>query len=668
MALTAGLALAAVALASASGLLGVALRRRPVLGQRLSCAALCAAAALGVAAAAEVLAGGGGFSLHLPWRQPLASLAFRLDPLSAVFLVPTLAVPALGSVYGLAYWPQEAHGARALRLQLFYGLLTGAMSIVVLADNALLFLFGWEAMAVCGFALVLSEPDREEARRASWVYLAAAHVGAFALFAFFSVVGGERGSFDFDAWRGLPAAGAAAGWLYGLLLVGFGLKAGLVPLHFWLPGAHAAAPSHVSAVMSGVLLKTGIYGLLRTTGLFEAPPASWGLALLALGALTAALGVVLALAQHDLKRLLAYHSVENVGIIAMGVGLALLGRARGEPVLVVLGFAGAALHVANHAVFKSLLFLGAGAVVHATGTREVERLGGLARAMPWTTRLFLVGAAAISGLPPLNGFVSEWLVAMGALGALDLPRGDRAAFAVLAVPALALVGALAAACFAKVVGTVFLGPARSAEAAGAHEAPRAMLLPMSALAAACLAIGVAPGLLLPALVRGAASWSGLPASSLGPAAAAAAASARGVSLGAAVLLSVLAILLAVRRRLAAARAPAPRAETWGCGYARPSARMAYTASSFAQILVQGFAFAVLPRVELVPPRGPFPRAARFGTSVPEAVLDLLLLPAVRAYGRAASWTRGRLAGRIHFYAVLVLATLVAMLAWRLLWW
>jgi formate hydrogenlyase subunit 3/multisubunit Na+/H+ antiporter MnhD subunit len=666
--MTAGLALGAVALASASGVFGVALRGRPALGQRLSCAALCVAAALGIAASVQVLAGGEGFAIHAPWRQPLASLALRLDPLSAVFLVPTLAVPALGSLYGLASWPQERLGARAARLQLFYGLVTGAMAIVLLADNAMLFLFGWEAMAVCGFLLVLADPDRGEARRAAWVYLSAAHVGAFALFVFFSVVGGDRGSFDFDAWRGLSAAGAAGGWLYALLLVGFGLKAGLVPLHFWLPGAHAAAPSHVSAVMSGVLLKTGIYGLLRTTGFFDEPPASWGMALLALGAVSGALGVGLALAQHDLKRLLAYHSVENIGIIAMGVGLALLGRARGEPALVVLGFAGAALHVVNHAVFKSLLFLGAGAVLHATGTRDIERLGGLARAMPWTSRLFLVGAAAISGLPPLNGFVSEWLVAMGALHALDLPRGDRASFAVLVVPTLALVGALAAACFAKVMGAVFLGPARSDAGAGAHEAPGAMLLPMAALAAACLGIGVAPGLLVPALARGAASWARLPPAALGPPASAAAAAAAGVTLGAAVLLSVLGLLVALRRRLGLAHGPAPLSDTWGCGYSRPSARMAYTASSFAQILVQGFRFAVLPRVELEPPRGPFPRFARFATSAPEAVLDLAILPAVRAYGSAATWVRGRLAGRIHFYAMLVLATLVAMLAWRLLWW
>jgi formate hydrogenlyase subunit 3/multisubunit Na+/H+ antiporter MnhD subunit len=663
---TGALAIAAVALASASGLPGLVAWRRPVLGQRLSTAALCLAAALGMTAALPVLAGAAPFVARVAWHQPHASLAFRLDPLSALFLVPVLLVPALGSVYGLAYWPQDRLGARAVRLQLWYGLVTGSMALVLLADNAMLFLFAWEVMAVGGFFLVRSDPDRKDAQKAAWVYLGAAHVGTFAVFAFFSIVGSARGTFDFAAWHHLRSTGAAAAWLWTLALVGFGLKAGLVPLHFWLPGAHAAAPSHVSALMSGVLLKTGVYGILRTTGFFESPPASWGVALLVLGGVSGVLGVALALAQHDLKRLLAYHSVENIGIITMGAGLALLGRARGEPALVLLGFGGATLHVVNHALFKSLLFLGAGSVQHAAGTRDIERLGGLSRAMPWTAGLFLVGAAAISGLPPLNGFVSEWLVLLGSLRALELPAGDRAAFAVLVTPVLALVGSLATACFVKVQGAVFLGNPRTAEAAAAHESPRAMLVPMGVLAAACLAIGALPALLLPALARGAASWSGLPESALAGPAAAASASALQVTSVALVLAGLAALLVLARRRLGPGVAPG--AETWACGYAYPTARMEYTGSSFAQILNQGFRWVLFPRVRFQPPRGPFPVSARFSTEPREAVLDLTILPGVRSFGAAASRVRGVLAGGIHFYALLVLATLVVILAWRLLWW
>jgi len=663
---TAALAIVGLALATGSGLFGLALRRRPALGQGLSCAALCAGAALGVAASARTLFGPGGFVLRHPWHEPYGSLALRLDPLSALFLVPVLSVPALSSIYGLAYWPQARLGWKAIRLQLFFGLVTGSMGLVILADNALLFLVGWELMAVAAFMLVRSEEDRPEALRAAWIYLAASHVGTFALFAFFCVAGSARGSFDFDAWRGMSAAGAGGAWLYGFLLVGFGVKAGLVPLHFWLPGAHAAAPSHVSAVMSGVLLKTGIYGLLRTTGFFEGPPSSFGMTLFALGALSGVLGVALALAQHDLKRLLAYHSVENIGIIAMGLGIALVGRSRGDGALVFLGFAGGALHVVNHALFKSLLFLGAGSVHHAAGTRDIERLGGLGKAMPITALLFLVGATAICGLPPLNGFVSEWLVVLGSLRGMSLPRGDRVAYLALGAPALAFIGGLAAACFAKVQGTVFLGQPRSEEATRVHESPSAMLLPMALLGAACLAIGLAPALVVEPLERAAAEWGGAAPGSLAGPAGSAAASAAWVS-AVAVALLVAVGLLALLARGRPAR-PVPRSETWGCGYAFPTARMEYTGSSFAQILVEGFRSVLVPRVELSQPRGAFPRSARFATEVPDLVLDRAILPAVHACEGGARAVRSAFPGRIHLYAVLVLLALVALLAWRFIWW
>jgi hydrogenase-4 component B len=337
--------------------------------------------------------------------------------------------------------------------------------------------------------------------------------------------------------------------------------------------------------------------------------------------------------------------VENIGIITMGMGLAMLGRSRGEPGLVLLGFAGAALHVVNHALFKSLLFLGAGSVQHATGTRDIERLGGLARAMPFTAGLFLVGAAAISGLPPLNGFVSEWFVALGALRALELPLLDRASFAVLVLPVLGLIGALAAACFVKVQGTVFLGNPRTQDAARADESPRVMLVPMGVLAAGCAAIG-------------------MELSAFAGPAEAAAGSATWVTGVAFLLVAAFMVLWFLRRRLGAGVA----ADTWGCGYAYPTARMAYTGSSFAQILTQGFRWVLFPRIRFSPPRGLFPTGARFHTESREAVLDLALLPAVRDYITASSWVRRLIAGRLHLQALLVLATLIAMLAWRLLWW
>jgi hydrogenase-4 component B len=658
--MTVTLVLAAAVLTAASGAFAVALRSRPVLAQRLATAVLVLGAVLGLAGAGLALAGGGA-SWSAPWSTPGGALSIHVDGLSAVFLLPVLALPALGSIYGLGYWPQHERGAASLRLQAFYGLVTGAMTLVCVASNALLFLAAWEVMALSGFLLVLTEHDRPETQRAAFVYLASAHVGNLALFAVFALLARLAGSWELAAMARLDAGLPISAWIFVLALFGFGLKAGLMPLHFWLPGAHAAAPSHVSALMSGVLLKTGVYGILRVTGLFAAPPAWWGGTLLAIGVLSGVLGVAFALAQHDLKRLLAYHSVENLGIIAMGAGLALLGRTWADPSLVVLGFAGAALHVVNHATFKGLLFLGAGAVHHATGTRELDRLGGLARAMPVTAALFLVGAAAISGLPPLNGFASEWLVYLASFRAVASDAPPALRLAVLAAPALAFVGGLAAACFAKVYGTVFLGHARTEDGAHAHEAPLAMRVPMVVLAVACLAIGLAPGAWLPALSRAAATWSGLPEAALAPVAARAVAAAWRIT-GVALTLVVLvgAVLLWRSWRLAG---PQPGAATWGCGYAYPTARMQYTGSSFAEQLVLRFGWVFFPRRRVVPPDGIFPRRASFGSHVPDTVLDLVIGPVIRSGASAADRLRARLGGRVQTQALLVLLGLLGLLGW-----
>jgi len=656
------LVIAAVVLTASSGLPALALRRWPVLAQRLACATMCAGALLGIAGAVLALVAAEPPELSLPWATPGGAFALRVDGLSALFLLPVLAVPALGSVYGLAYFPQVGRGARAIRLQLFYGLITGAMALVLVASNAILFLVAWEVMALCGFFLVLTEHEEAEAQRSAFVYLASAHAGNLALFALFVLLGQLAGSYDFGAMAGLPARGGPALAVFLLALAGFGLKAGLLPLHFWLPGAHAAAPSHVSALMSGVLLKTGIYGLLRVTGFFEAPPIAWGAALLVGGAVSAVLGVAFALAQHDLKRLLAYHSVENLGIIAMGAGLALIGRARGDPALVLLGFGAAVLHVVNHATFKALLFLGAGAVAHATGTREIDRLGGLARAMPRTALLFTVGAAAISGLPPLNGFASEWLVYLASIRTvLEIGPAPHPHFALLGAPVLALVGGLAAACFVKVVGAVFLGQGRSEHAAAAHEAPEPMLAPMALLAAVCLAIGLFPGALLPALSAAAARWAGMPPALLAGPAAEAGASAARISLVAAALIGLGLGLALLRRRLLPA--PQPQAETWGCGYARPTPRMQYTGSSLAEMLVVRFGWAFFPRARVVPPRGICPRRASFESSVPDTVLDVALAPGLSWLARLSARAKGRLLGTVQFQALLLVCGLLALLLW-----
>jgi formate hydrogenlyase subunit 3/multisubunit Na+/H+ antiporter MnhD subunit len=654
------LIIAASCLAAASGWWALALRRRPALAQRFATGTLGLGALLGLVGAVLALSGREA-AWSAPWPTLHATLSLRVDALSAFFLLPVLGLPALASLYGLGYWPQVRHGARSIRLQIYFGLVTGAMALVCVAANAVLFLVAWEVMALAGFLLVFTEHEKPEVQRAAFVYLASAHAGNLALFALFALLGRLAGSFEFAAMAGLDGGGPLAGWIFGLALFGFGLKAGLVPFHFWLPGAHAAAPGHVSAILSGVLLKTGIYGLLRITGLFEAVPPAWGGILLAAGAASAILGVAFALAQHDVKRLLAYHSVENLGIIAMGLGLALLGRSSGNPALVVLGFAGAVLHVVNHALFKGLLFLGAGAVHHATGTRELDRLGGLVRTMPITAALFLAGAAAISGLPPLNGFASEWLVFLAAFQAVLTPGPGVGPLAGLAAPALALVGGLAAACFAKVFGTIFLGHARSPDAGRGHEASPAMLAPMAALAAACLGIGLFPAAWLPGLSRAAADWSRLPLAALAPPAEAAGRSAWQVSLVAGLLMLLVALLAAWRRRRLGSTQPV--APTWGCGFPAPTARMQYTGSSFAEQLVVRFGWFFFPRIQVEPPAGLFPRRASFGSHVPDTVLDLAILPALASGVRATDRLRAQFGGRVQSKVLLLLLGVLGLLAW-----
>ncbi|MFL5434477.1 MAG: proton-conducting transporter membrane subunit [Myxococcales bacterium] len=647
------LAISACALAALSGMPGLFFRRDGRAGERLFAALMAAAGAVGVAAAARAIASPSPRGVAVPWAVPGGSLEVHVDGLSAMFLAQIFFVSALGAVYGLGYWRQADHPRNGRKLRLFYGVLTGAMGVVVVARNGVLFLAAWEVMALCAFLTLTTEDEKAQVREVGYLYLCATRIGTLCLFAMFALLFGVTGQFAFDT-RGIDAALPTSTAIFLLGLIGFGIKAGLMPLHVWLPGAHAAAPTHVSALMSGVLIKTGIYGLARTAAGFAHPPLWWGGVLLALGTMSAVLGVAFAIGQHDVKRLLAYHSVENIGIICMGLGLALLGRAVGHPELVVLGLAAALLHVWNHGLFKALLFLGAGSVIHATGTRELDRLGGLLRRMPATALLFLVGAVAICGLPPLNGFVSELFLYLGLFGAAAARDGRWWIATSFAAPALAMVGALAVACFVKVFGAVFLGVARSEDALLAHEPPRTMLAPMVALAACCLGIGLAPALVAPALDSAAAAWDvHSPISAAAPLGQ--------ITLAGALLVVALAIAgaaLAFRVRRASA------APTWDCGYAAPAATMQYTSSSFAQMLVGLFSFALRPRERAPKLTATFPAAAAYHGELPDLVLDRAVLPSLRAAARALETLRLVQSGSVHSYLGYILLTLVLLLVWR----
>ena len=649
------LVLLAAGLASLSGLPAFLKGRFRDRGARAATALNILSAALGIVGAALALRPVPPASAVLPWGVPGGLFAAGLDPLSALFLLPLFLVSGLAALFGEAYWPLREHPESAPRVRLFHGVMTGAMALVLVARNALLFLTAWEVMALAAFFLITTEAHEKRIREAGWLYLVATHTGTLLLFGLFALLKSVHGSFEIAK---LPAGVAATGTgsaLFLLALVGFGLKAGLMPFHIWLPSAHAASPSHVSALMSGVLIKMGIYGLLRVTMLFPDPPTYWGATVLAMGLVSAVLGVAFALGQHDLKRLLAYHSVENIGIIAMGLGLGLVGRSLSQPAWVLLGFGGALLHVVNHGLFKSLLFLAAGSVIHATGTREMDRLGGLLRRLPATGIAFLVGAVAICGLPPLNGFVSEWFVYLGLLSTLSAGGGEGWIWGAFAVPLLALVGALAVACFVKAFGSVFLGEARSDAGATPHESGF-VVAPMAILGALCVLIGLFPAAVAPVLERAVAVAAPEAARRLPRLADLASLRPLGLfALGLAVS-TALVVFLLVRTTSRARRAP-----TWDCGYAAPTARMQYTASSFAGWTVGFFRWALLPRATGPVVSQLFPPASRYESHVPDTVLDRFLVPSLRLGAWLASWGRYLQRGLIQIYLVYILLTVVFLL-------
>jgi hydrogenase-4 component B len=659
------LVLRGIIIVAASGLLGLTFSRDSRSGQWVAALLAVVGSLFGLAGVGQYWATGTSRLISHEWALPGAQFRVQMDGLSALFLVPIFLIPLLGTIYGLGYWKQSEHPRNGRKLRFFYGTMTAGMALLVIAQNSIVFLFGWEIMALSAFFLVSTEDHLLEVRRTGWIYLVATHTATLCLFAMFAILRIGKGSFELTPLAAGSLTPGLATAVFVLALLGFGLKAGLMPLHVWLPDSHAIAPSHVSAVMSGVIIKMGIYGLMRITALVPDPPLAWGVAVLVLGVISGILGVAFAVGQHDLKRLLAYHSIENIGIIVIGLGLALIGRSLGRTDWVLLGLSGSLLHVWNHALFKSLLFLSAGSVIHATNTREIDHLGGLAKLMPWTSVCFVVGAVAICGLPPLNGFVSEFLIYVGLFRTL-LTDGPTFAAASFAAPALALIGTLAVACFVKVFGAVFLGTARSDHARHGHESPLSMLLPMVVLAGCCFFIGLAPRLVQPLLAQGASAW----APKLSPL------KTEGIltdvnqfvqlewitTMGLALVAGLVAITVALR--ILMQRNGVERGPTWGCGYTAPNTRMQYTSSSFAQMLVSLFGWALRPKVRRPTNLTLFPQRAEFQSEVPDTVLDGAVLPSFEFVARLFSWLRFLQQGNVQIYLIYIFLSLLALLLWR----
>jgi len=651
-----GLIVLSVAILVASAILGLALSSAPRLASALGSAGAVAACAVGMPPAIEVLMRGPLADVTHGWAVPAGALDAGLDPLSAFFLIPLLLLSALAAVYGREYLLAFARRKSLGPPTFFFNLLVASMIGVVVARDGLLFLFAWEVMTLTSYALVVFEYEDPAVQRAGWVYLIAAHAGVACLFAMFLLLGRASGSLAFASFVTTPMATAPV-LVFLLALVGFGVKAGIVPLHVWLPEAHAAAPSHVSALMSGVLIKMGIYGILRVMT-FLPFSGWWGPTLMWLGLAGALYGISLALYQRDLKRVLAYSSIENVGLILLGLGVGLWGRGHGYSRLAALGFAGGLLHVWNHVLMKGLMFLSAGSVLHGAGTKDLERLGGLMKRMPATGALMVVGATAISGLPPLNGFVGEWLMYLGLIeGGMQADRVHNISM-LLAVGVVALVGGLAVLCFVRLVGIVLLGSPRSDAAAHAHESSPWMTGPMLLLAIAALTVAIVPGRVVGAF--------SLVVAQLGGAAAAEAlgavtASTRIIGAGAAGILIALVAVGAIFALLTRRRAAD---QTWGCGYAAPTVRMQYTGRSFSEFLAERLVPPPLrARVAHKAPEAIFPREGEFSTENTDPFTRSVYQPFLARCADRFARLRWLQQGVLHFYILYILVVLVVALGW-----
>jgi formate hydrogenlyase subunit 3/multisubunit Na+/H+ antiporter MnhD subunit len=662
--------IACAALLLALGPIAVLMARWPAATRVIYTASMVTTAISLAAALIQLLAVRTPEVLALPVGVPWLGAHLRLDALSAFFVAVVDLGAMSASLFALGYGEHEETPARVLP---FYPAFLAAMTLVVLADDAFTFLLSWEFMSLTSWALVMSHHRVPENVRAGYIYLLMASFGTLALLLAFGLLAGPDGLYTFAQMRAAHPSAALGAFVLVLALIGAGSKAGLVPLHVWLPLAHPAAPSHVSALMSGVMTKIAVYGFVRIVfDLNGAPSWWWSILVLTIAGVTTLMGVLYALMQHDLKRLLAYHTVENIGIIFIGLGLALAFKSEGMQFAAALAFTAALLHVFNHSLFKSLLFFGAGAVLTATGERDMEHLGGLIHRMPQTAFVFLIGCVAISALPPLNGFVSEWLTFQAILLSPQLPSWGLK----LLVPAigalLALSAALAAACFVKAYGVTFLGRPRTRAAEAGSETDWFSRTAMLFLAMLCLLAGIVPGLFIDALapisslligermpVQVGAQWLSIVPIAAG----------RSSYDGLLVFLFMIAsgtLTAFAIHRLASDRLR--RAPAWDCGYPDASPATQYSAASFAQPIRRVFGTVVFRAREtatMPPPNDS--RPAQFTVELHDPVWESIYAPLATAITGLADRLNRLQFLTIRQYLTLVFCTLVLLLLVLAIW-
>jgi hydrogenase-4 component B len=657
--------------------LALTFTRQQRLANTLGFLGSCLGGLAGMAASWLCLQDGASLAFDLlPLTTPLFPFAVKLDPLSAFFvLLISLSAVAI-SIYSIGYSAHYYGSKNVGALAAFFNLLLLANTLVFCASHAVFFLVVWEIMALAAFVLVSFEHEEPKTRQAGVLFFVMSHIGTGCLILGYLLLNRVAGSFRFEDFHllGMQLSPVARHAAFFLFLVGFGVKSGIIPLHVWLPEAHPVAPSNVSALMSGVLLKSGIYGLVRVLLDFLGnPPAWWGIALLVLGSVSALLGVLYALVQKDLKRLLAFSSLENIGIILMGIGASLMLSSFGQPVLAALALVAALYHTLNHACFKGLLFLGAGAVLNGAHTKDLEKLGGLIRRMPKTAFLFLLGAIALCGFPPLNGFVSEWLTYQALLqGFSATERLVRLNFPI-AGALLALTGALAAACFVKAMGITFLSLARSPLAEGAHEASFSMLLGMACFGLACILLGLFPQVVLrlmdpithqllgttisPQLIAG----NGWVVTALGTS---------GGSISTVGMLSLFLVLLPLPAGLWWVWARKEKSvvdETWDCGLDRLTPQMEYTGTAYSKPLQMIFRAIYRPRRQVQADFAVsryFTQSIRFESQIEPTFEKWLYRPVNRAILRLSRRIRLLQTGSLSAYLFYIFITLLTLLLWE----
>ncbi|MDX9963562.1 proton-conducting transporter membrane subunit [Desulfobacter postgatei] len=635
------------------GFLALVFARQKKFSKGIAVLFLSGGSLLGLIDAADKLLNATGASASFKYLD-LFSLSFHVDGLSAFFLTAIFAVSMMAAIYSFHYMESEAGGIKTGVNYFFFSILISSMALVVTAANIITFMISWEIMSLSSFFLVIYGHESAENRKAGYLYFVFSHVGAMFILAAFGLIYGHTGSFDFASMADVPETIKIV--IFVLSFIGFGSKAGVFPFHIWLPHAHPAAPSHISAVMSGVMIKTGIYGILRVYAILDFHSPVFGYITLIAGVVSGILGVVYALGQHDIKRLLAYSSMENIGIILIGLGIGMIGAATGNPLVAVLGFAGGILHVLNHSLFKSLLFMGAGMVLHQTGTRSIDALGGLLKGMKITGSTFIIASLAICGLPPFNGFVSEFLIYMGSFK--GIPLGSISfAMSVFAIISLAVIGGLALACFTKVVGVVFQGEPRTKAAENAKENGLAMMIPMGVLAAACVIIGVFPRVFiqmaLTAVQALGLDYARVPVEPFGQI--------TGNITFAALLFFVIVLIVMGIRSIYYKNKTTPTSGTWGCGFTQPTVKMQYTGSSYARSILEFFS-AAAPLSEDHPRiKGRFPLKTHYHSHVNDIAELHMKNAVVRPVFYLFDKLRWMQHGDIHLYIGYILLAIVLLL-------